>query len=81
LLSALRREDLARERHREAVDALERYVAGRAADPFREDIEASLVVSLKSLMATRTELPYLERYLAIRNLTIVPDPTWTEEAK
>ncbi len=78
LHSALGQEDLAEARYREAVAALDRYVAAREADPFAEDIKESLIVSLKSLMTTRTELPYLESYVAIRNLTVVPDSTWGE---
>jgi tetratricopeptide (TPR) repeat protein len=81
LYAALEEEDLARERHFEAVAALQSYVSARMADPFTEDVRGSFLVVLKSLVTTRTELPYLESYLTIRNLTIVPDPTWAEEAK
>jgi tetratricopeptide (TPR) repeat protein len=62
----------AEERHREAVSLLGRYAQARSADPFVEDVRESFVVTIKSLLTTRTELPFLEGYLEIRNLVVAP---------
>jgi tetratricopeptide (TPR) repeat protein len=78
LHAGLEQDEPSQARCREALDALERYVEVRTGNPFAEDVHQSFLVSLKSLMTTRTELPYLESYLAGRHVTVVPDPTWEE---
>ena len=64
------------ERYQEAAEALGRYVEDRNADPYAEDIQESLLTVLKSLVATRTELPFLEGYLERQPLLVIPDPSW-----
>jgi len=73
LHTGLGQTDLAEERYREAVSVLGRYAEARSADPFVEDIRESFVVTIKSLLTTRTELPFLEGYLDIRNLMVTAE--------
>ena len=78
LHAGLGENDAAWARYQEALGALERYVGERNADPFAEDIEASFITVLKSLAATRPELPFLEDYLELRHLLVVPNPSWVQ---
>jgi tetratricopeptide (TPR) repeat protein len=72
LHAGLGQKEQALRRHREAVSVLDRYARALDADPLLEDIRESFVVTIKSLLATRTELPFLEGYLEIRNLMVAP---------
>jgi tetratricopeptide (TPR) repeat protein len=72
LHAGLGQKEQAQQRHREAVSVLDRYAEALDSNPLLEDIRESFVVTIKSLLATRTELPFLEGYLEIRNLMVAP---------
>jgi len=78
LHAGLGENDAAWARYQEALGALDRYVGERNADPFAEDIEESFITVLKSLVATRTELPFLGDYLELQHLLVIPNPGWVQ---
>jgi|GEM_PF-4152930 len=78
LHAGLGENDAAWARYQGALGALDRYVGERNADPFAEDIEESFITVLKSLVATRTELPFLGDYLELQHLLVIPNPGWVQ---
>ncbi|HSF15885.1 MAG TPA: hypothetical protein VLK65_10075 [Vicinamibacteria bacterium] len=78
LLAGLGKGDGAWTKYREAVSVLGRYVEERLGHPFKEDIRSSFIDTLKTLVATRAEAPFLERYLEMRHLMITREPEWME---
>ncbi|MFQ5789339.1 MAG: hypothetical protein ACE5JI_02575 [Acidobacteriota bacterium] len=79
LYSGLSKDESAWQRYREAVAVLADYAAQRTASPYVEDIQESFLTVVKSLMTTRTELPFLARYLKLDRMLVMPDPSWWEK--
>jgi len=78
LQAGLERNDEAWASYRGAVAAANRYVALLQENRDREDIRGSFTMVLRSLMTTRTELPFLAGYLKINRLLPLLNPVWTE---
>ena len=78
LQSGLERYDDAWETHLRAAAVAEQYVEQLQENGDREDIRASFTMVLKSLITTRTELPFLARYLRLNPMIPLPNPNWVE---
>ena len=62
-----------------AVTVAGQYIAQLQANRDLEDIRESFTMVLKSLVTTRTELPFLARYLKINRMLPLLNPSWIEE--
>jgi len=62
-----------------AVTVAGQYIAQLQANRDLEDIRGSFTMVLKSLVNTRTELPFLARYLKINRMLPLLNPSWIEE--
>ena len=65
-------------RERNGIAATDEYASRLRDNPDEEDIRESFATVLKSNIATRTELPFLARYLRLNHLTPLPNPNWVE---
>ena len=79
LQSGLERTDEAWESYRSAVASVEEYVRRLRENPDREDVRASFITVIKSLITTETYIPYLARYLRMNHMIPMPNPNWVEQ--
>ena len=78
LQSAMQRGDDAWESYVRAATAVDAYVGRLREGTDQEDVRESVVTVLKSLMTTRTELPYLARYQRINRIIPLQNPNWID---
>lgn len=78
LQAGLERNEEAWASYQGAVTAAGQYIAQLQENRDHEDIRESFTTVLKSLMTTRTELPFLARYLTIDRMLPLLNPSWIE---
>ncbi|MCH7824696.1 MAG: hypothetical protein IH849_07835 [Acidobacteria bacterium] len=78
LQAGLERNEEAWASYQGAVTAADQYIAQLQENQDREDIRESFTMVLTSLMTTRTELPFLARYLKINRMLPLLNPRWIE---
>ena len=76
LLSGLDETERALRHYREASGVVSDYVSKLGSGSASEDLRQSFVMTIKSLITTRTETPYLSHFLKIDRMTVPHDPSW-----